>query len=99
MKSFLVAVSFIILLGILLPFPAHALRGDGKSDRAALENVDAVEALKIADQWRESKKQITSYVDSKKVVFKFPDGKVKEIPLPKDKMVVAVAPYIKRTHG
>lgn len=100
MKSLLVAVvSFIILPGIISPFPAHAFQGEGKSDKAALENVDAVKALKIADQWRRSKKDINSYVNSREVVFQFPDGKVKKIPLPEDKMVVAVAPYIKQTHG
>ena len=99
MKSLLVAVAaYIILLGIISPFPAHAFQGEGKSDKAALENVDAVKALKIADQWREAKKDINSYVNSREVVFKFPGGKVKKIPLPAKKMVVAVAPYIKRTH-
>ena len=55
-------------------------------------------ALAIANQWRWTKKEIKSYVDSREVVFKFPDGRVKKVPLPKNKMIVAIAPYIRRTH-
>lgn len=97
MKYFL--ISFTLLLGIISSLPAHALENGGKSDEAVLEDVDAVQALAIADQWRRAKNDINSYVNSREAVFKFPGGKVKKIPLPVDKMVVAVAPYIKRTHG
>jgi len=99
MKSLLVIVaSFIILLGIISPFPAYALQGDRKSEKAVLEDVNAIQALVIANQWKWSKKEIKSYVNSREVVFQFPGGKVKKIPLPKERMVVAVAPYIKGTH-
>jgi len=97
MKSFLIL--FTLLLGIISALPAHALENGGKSDEAALENIDTIQALAIADQWRRAKKDINSYVNSREAVFKFPGGKVKKIPLPVDKMVVAVAPYIKGTHG
>ena len=96
MKS--VVISFIFLLGIYSLFPALALPDEWKSAQAELENVDAFKALTIANQWKWSKKGIKSYVDSREVVFRFPDGKVKRVPLPEDKMMVAVAPYIKRTH-
>ena len=96
MKSFL--ISFTLFLGIISAFPAPACQSDGKSDEAVLEDVDAIQALAIANQWRWSKKEIKSYVNSREVVFQFPGGKVKKIPLSAEKMVVALAPYINRTH-
>ncbi|MFH2121604.1 MAG: hypothetical protein ABIJ25_14590 [Pseudomonadota bacterium] len=93
-----VAASFIVLVGIISQFPVSALQGDRKSDEAVLEGVNAIEALAIANQWKWSKKDIKSYVNSREVVFQFPGGKVKKIPLPEEKMVVALAPYIMGTH-
>ena len=93
-----VLLSFILLLGISSINPAYARQSDEKSAEAFLNNVDAVQAMAIANQWRWSKKDIISYVTPREVVFKFSNGKVKRIPLPKDKMVVAVAPYIRQTH-
>jgi len=54
MKSFLIL--FTLLLGIISALPAHALENDSKSDEAALENIDAIQALAIADQWRRAKR-------------------------------------------
>ena len=96
MKS--LSLSIILLIGISLLFPAHALQGDGKSAEAALNNIDAIQAMEIANQWKWSHKGIKSHVTPWEVVFKFSNGKVKKIPLPEDKMILAVAPYIKRTH-
>jgi hypothetical protein len=91
--------AFILLFGITLLVPACSGQGGGKSDEAALKNVDAVQAIAIANQWKWSKKEIKSYVTPREVIFEFPNGRVKKIPLPKDKMYVAVAPYITQTHG
>ena len=96
MKSLL--VSFILIIGTSLFSPAYGIQGDEKSPEAALNNVDAVQALAIANQWNWSRKNIKSYVTTKEVVFKFSNGKEKRILLPEDKMVVAIAPYINRTH-
>jgi hypothetical protein len=96
MKSLI--LSFILFLGINSLFPACALQGDDKSAEATLNNVDAVQAIAIANQWYWSKKEIKSYVTPREVVFNFSKEKVKRIPLPKEKMLVAVAPYIKQTH-
>ena len=96
MKSLL--ISFILFLGIISAFPAPARQGDRKSEKAVLEDVNAIQALAIANQWKWSKKDIKSYVNSREVVFQFPGGKVKNIPLPEEKMVIALAPYIKGTH-
>lgn len=96
MKSLL--LSFIVLLGIGSAFPAHALQSDEKSNESLLENVDAIQAMAVANQWKWSNKEIKSSVNSREVVFRFPGEKVKKIPLPEEKMVVALAPYIKGTH-
>ena len=92
MKS--VVLSFILLLGLSSLFSACGPQGDEK----LLNNADAVQAMAIANEWKWSKKEIKSFVTSREVVFKFSKDKVKRIPLPEEKMLVAVAPYIKRTH-
>ena len=96
MKGFL--RSIIILLAIISAFPVHNLQSSETPDESVLENVDAVQATAIAKQWKWSNKKIKSSVNSREVVFQFPGGKVKKIPLPEEKMVVALAPYIKGTH-
>ena len=88
----------LILLGLSLLFPVHSIQAAEQSDLAALDNIDAMQAMAIANQWKWTKKEVTSYVTPRGVIFVFPDKKVKGIRLPADKMVVAVAPYIKRTH-
>lgn len=63
-----------------------------------LEALDAREAMAVANDWRWSRSDVKSYVDSREVVFEFADGTVKRIPLPEDEMLVAIAPYVQRTH-
>ncbi len=72
---------------------------DFSSNLAMLRGITATQALKIANQWKWTNKEVKTSLNTKAVVFKFPDGTIKEIPLPADKMVVAVAPYIHETHG
>jgi hypothetical protein len=91
-------ISLIFLFGLNSPFAVFASRNNEKTDDTVLENIDAVQAIAIANQWKWSKKQVKSYVNSREVVFKFQGGRVKKFPLPKDKMMIAVAPYIRRTH-
>ena len=86
------------ILIFLLLIPAYAQQADGKSFETILKNADAIQAMAVANQWKWSKKEIKSYLTPRQVVFKFPDGEVNKIPLPNDKFLVAVAPYIKRTH-
>ena len=94
MKS--IALSFILLFGISWLFIACS---NGNPDAARLNNIDAVQAIAIANEWNYSRKDITSYVTPREVVFKSSNDKViKKIPLPEDKMMVAVAPYINTTH-
>ena len=88
-------LSFILFLGIGSLNPADAIQGDEKAAEARLNNIDAIQAMAIANQWRWSKGKIKSSVTPREVIFKFSNGRVKRIPIPKDKMVVAVAPYIR----
>jgi hypothetical protein len=96
MKFFL--LSLILFLGVISLFPACGLLGDEDSPDARLKNADAIKAMAIANEWKWSQKDIKSYVNSREVVFETANGKVKKIPLPEEKMLVAVAPYINRTH-
>jgi hypothetical protein len=88
---------FIILLLIPL-FPVDAQQIEEKSFEAILKNVNAIQAMEIANEWKWSQKRIKSYVTARDVIFKLPDGEVKKVPLPGDKFLVAVAPYVKQTH-
>jgi hypothetical protein len=91
-------ITLVVLFGINLPLPAYSLEGNEKLADASLNNVDAIQAMAIANQWKWTKKEVKSYVTPRGVIFMFPDRKLKGIPLPEDKMIVAVAPYIRRTH-
>jgi hypothetical protein len=92
-------ILLIAFLGINLPLPAYTFEGNEKSADASLNNVDPIQAMAIANQWKWTREEVKSYVTPRGVIFIFPDKKVKGIPLPEDKMVVAVAPYIRRTHS
>jgi hypothetical protein len=95
MKSLLFSIVFLLAW---VPLNAAHAQEDFRSAEKALDHVDGIQAVAIANEWRWSKSDIKSYVDPRQVVFKFPDGNVKRIPLPEDKMLVAVAPYINQTH-
>ena len=88
----------ILFLGTILLFPACGLLGDENSPEARLKNVDAIKAMSIANEWKWSQKDIKSYVNSREVVFEIAKGNVKKIPLPEERMLIAVAPYINQTH-
>ena len=96
MKYTLLSVTLTLsIISIFLPDAIHA---DQKSLMSDLEKVNAVEAVALANKWRWTNKDVKAYVDAQEIVFRFPDGQIKKIPMPGDKMLVAVAPYIKYTH-
>ena len=96
MRSSIYCMIVIVILGITFPvMSAQDTQGVSKTD---LESLSAVEAMALANEWKWTRADIKSYVDSREVVFEFADGSVKRIPLPGDKMLVAVAPYVKQTH-
>ncbi len=92
------SISLSLLLGLSLLFAVSGCQPDKNSPEAILKNVDAIQAMAIANEWNWSKKETKSYVTTREVVFELSKSEVKKIPLPEEKMLVAVAPYINRTH-
>jgi hypothetical protein len=87
----------ILVIGILL-MPSFTFADDEILLLQKLENVNAMEAVAIANEWKWSRKDVKTSITAREVVFEFSDKTVKRIPLPQEKMLVAVAPYIRRTH-
>jgi len=89
---------FIIVFGTGSLYSVHAFQEKVKSAEIDFEKIDAVEAMAVANDWKWSRKDVKSSVTVREVVFEFSDGTKKQIPLPEERMLVAVAPYIRRTH-
>jgi hypoxanthine-guanine phosphoribosyltransferase len=96
MKSLVLCL--ILILGASFTFQAYAVEDIKKPADIDFEKIDAVEAMAIANEWKWSQKDVKSFVNAREVVFKFSDGKEQKIPLPQEKMLVAVAPYLRKTH-
>lgn len=64
----------------------------------AVTQLNALEAMSLANAWGRAKVSVTSFVTPQAVQFQFDGGKTASVNLPKDKMVVAIAPYINHTH-
>lgn len=90
---------FLVGLALIALAPLAAEANNWQPYKQKLENIDAVQAIALANEWKWTQNDITAHVDSMEVVFEFPDNTVKRIPLPADKMVVAIAPYLTYTHG
>jgi hypothetical protein len=85
------------MLGTIAAFEAHGQYMPKPAD-VDFEKINAFEAMAIANQWKWTQKDVKSYVTAHEVVFEFSDKTQKKIALPEEQMVVAVAPYIRRTH-
>ena len=96
MKFFVLGL--ILIFGTITAFEVDAFQDSKNPDDIDFETIDAVEAIAIANAWKWSRKDVKSFVTAQEVVFKFADGKVKRISLPEEKMLVAVAPYLRKTH-
>ncbi len=86
------------LIAVCLSFIVYGFLIKSDSEVAELKTLDAAQALALANQWRWSRNDVKSYVTPLDVVFEFDKNRVVNIPLPDDKMVVAIAPYIDETH-
>ncbi len=95
MKRILICLT---ALGGGLLLAGHGFAEDGKTIEERLSGIDAVQAVQLGNEWKWTRREITSYVTPAEVVFEIPPGMIKRIPLPEDRMLVAVAPYIRRTH-
>ena len=91
-------LSITLTLWVLSIFSPGAIHADQKSLMDELKGVSAGEAVAFANKWRWTNKNMKVYMDGQEIVFKVPDGQTKKIPMPEDKMLVAVAPYLKNTH-
>ena len=85
-------------IGLILMFSTQAIAYDEGLLRQRLKNVSAMEAVAIANELKWESTDVKSYVTTHEVVFKFSNGQLTKIRLPKDRMLVAVAPYINQTH-
>jgi len=90
---------FLWILFSFIPHIAFSAAPGGPADRDALTKANPHQALAIANEWRWSHPEINSYITPREIVFKFPDAQITKIPLPVDKMMVAVAPYLTQTHS
>ena len=63
-----------------------------------LDGLDAREALALANKWKTSNPEVTSFITPDNLNFEFPNKKKVEISLPDQSMMIAIAPYIDKTH-
>lgn len=88
----------IAAIGLLLMISSQAIAYDEGLLRQKLKNVSAIEAVAIANELKWESSSVKSYVTAHEVVFKFSNGQLTKIRLPKDRMLIAVAPYMNQTH-
>jgi len=88
----LVVASVLAVLG--------ACGGNGRADslEAQIQGLDAEEALALANEWRTTEPLVGTTLTADAVLFALPGGRVVSVPLPADRMVLAVAPYVTSTH-
>jgi hypothetical protein len=96
MKKYLL-VGLLLLIGAWWPWIPE-LKAASPPDPAILAKTDARQALALANEWKWSQPAVKSFITPREIVFQFPDGAEKKVPLPQDKMMVAVAPYLQQTH-
>lgn len=63
-----------------------------------LDNLNVREALVLANKWKTSNPEVTSFIEPDKLTFEFANKKTVEISLPEGSMMVALAPYVNKTH-
>ncbi len=98
-------ITFVLI--ILLPLIACSAKRsettlnttkDPSVSTAMLAGLDAGEALDLANKWKTSNPEITSFITPDNLIFEFSDKKKVEISLPGDSMMIAVAPYVDKIH-
>ena len=88
----------IAAIGLILMISSQAIAYDEGLLRQKLKNVSAIEAVAIANELKWESSSVKSYVTAHEVVFKFSNGQLTKIRLLKDRMLIAVAPYMNQTH-
>jgi hypothetical protein len=64
----------------------------------AVMGLSPLEAMALANAWGRAKAPVQSFVTPQSIEFKFEANRKASVILPKDQMVVAIAPYVNRTH-
>jgi len=65
---------------------------------AQVSGLDARQAVALANQWGAAGVPVQSVVTTEAVSFTWPDGRRAEVPMLKDAVYIAIAPYVNRTH-
>ena len=95
-KKLLIVAPLTLLLVVFVTTASYSMSESNLIDQ--LNGVDAYKALALANQWHWEKQPVKSHITTKEVVFQFDSGTTKTIALPEEKVMIAVAPYIKNTH-
>jgi hypothetical protein len=95
-KRLLMIITVVSLAVFLTNTSAFAMSESALIDQ--LDGLNAHQALALANQWYWEKQPVKTHITPKEVVFQFESGTVKKIPLPANEMMVAVAPFIDKTH-
>lgn len=94
----LTAIAFLALIAWAF-VPVSGFSSNGPPLEERIEGLDARQALTLANQWHWERRPVKTYITSEEVVFQFKNGEKKKIALPEKEMMVAIAPYIDRTHA
>jgi len=78
--------------------PFSGFSATGPALETQIQGLDARQALALANEWYWERQPVKTYVTPKEVVFQFKSGEMKKVALPEEEMVVAIAPYVDRTH-
>ena len=78
MKNLILSIIFLSFSILLQPID---LWSNEKSPENVLNGIDAFQGMEIANEWKWSKEEIESSVNSKTIVFKLPNGRIKRIPI------------------
>jgi hypothetical protein len=84
----LVSLGFAVAQNKSLPVPSPS----------AVVGLSPFEAMALANAWGRAGAAVQSFVTPRAIEFKFDGDRKASVSLPKDQMVVAIAPYINRTH-
>ena len=94
-------IYIIVFTTLLLLLSACSVTSPDSSydnDLKLISSLSLKEAISTANDWKLSKPEITSYINSDEFIVKFPDGREVKKSLPDNEMYVAIAPYLNNTH-
>jgi hypothetical protein len=86
------------MLFLAILFSVVAASAHAATENTLPQNMNAMDAMALANEMYGRDKDVTTFVTPREVVFRFDEGAERKIPLPADRMLVAVAPYLTKTH-